>query len=175
MLAFLSLSQCNAKVLDTWGGKAKYCLISYFLSNISAKYYRNRIVYINIIASQRWDVFWDTVHMYIRHYAMHLRPSICGSINSKSTSDLCGAAICPWAIMSVVLIWSSHQLRKHEIATGDASLVGRRLRRQRLVVFAVIVTAAAEPATAAVLSSVDHVRVIFTAIPHSEMKWNELS
>jgi len=35
-------------------------LISDF-SNTSAKNYRNRIVYVNIIASQRWDVFWDAV------------------------------------------------------------------------------------------------------------------
>jgi len=32
-------------------------LISYFLSNISAKNYRNLIEYVKIIASQRWDVF----------------------------------------------------------------------------------------------------------------------
>jgi len=32
-------------------------LISYFLSNTSAKNYRSRIVYVRIIASQRWDVF----------------------------------------------------------------------------------------------------------------------
>jgi len=34
---------------------------SFFLSNISAKNYDNRMVYVKIIASQRWDVFWDTV------------------------------------------------------------------------------------------------------------------
>jgi len=32
-------------------------LISYFLSNTSAKIYRNRIVYVKTIASQTWDVF----------------------------------------------------------------------------------------------------------------------
>jgi len=32
-------------------------MISYFLSNISAKNYGNRIVYVKIIASQRWGVF----------------------------------------------------------------------------------------------------------------------
>jgi len=34
-----------------------HLLISYFLSNTSAKNYRNRIVYVKVIASQRWDVF----------------------------------------------------------------------------------------------------------------------
>jgi len=32
-------------------------LISYFLSNTSAKNSRNRIVCVKIIASQKWDVF----------------------------------------------------------------------------------------------------------------------
>jgi len=32
-------------------------LISYFLSNTSAKNYRNRIVHVKTIASQMWDVF----------------------------------------------------------------------------------------------------------------------
>jgi len=32
-------------------------IVSYFRSNTYAKNYRNRIVYVKIIASQRWDVF----------------------------------------------------------------------------------------------------------------------
>ena len=44
-----------------WENKAS--LISYFLSSTSAKNYRNRIVYVKIIASWRWGVFWDTVYM----------------------------------------------------------------------------------------------------------------
>ena len=32
-------------------------LICYFLSNTSAKNYRNRIMYVRIVASQRWYVF----------------------------------------------------------------------------------------------------------------------
>ena len=39
----------------------KYILIAYFLSNNCAKNYHNQTVYVKIIASQRWDVFWDTV------------------------------------------------------------------------------------------------------------------
>jgi len=42
--------QGNAEGLSRWGG-----------SNISAKNYCIRIVYVKIIASQRWDVFWDGV------------------------------------------------------------------------------------------------------------------
>jgi len=34
-------------------------LIAYFLGNICAKNCCNRTVYVKIIASQRWDVFWD--------------------------------------------------------------------------------------------------------------------
>jgi len=57
-----SVSQGSAETIDRWGGKTKHRLISYFLSNTSAKNYRNRIMYVKIIASQRWDVFWDTVY-----------------------------------------------------------------------------------------------------------------
>jgi len=57
------ISQGNAEALERWGGKTKHRLISYFLSNTSAKNYRNRVVCVKIIASQRWDVFWDTVYM----------------------------------------------------------------------------------------------------------------
>jgi len=46
-----------SEALDRWGGKTNHCLISYFLSNTSVKHYRNRVVYVKIIASRRWDVF----------------------------------------------------------------------------------------------------------------------
>jgi len=39
------ISQGNAEALDRWGGKTKHRMISYFLNNIFAKNYRNRIVY----------------------------------------------------------------------------------------------------------------------------------
>jgi len=51
------LSQGNAEAPDRWGGKTKHRLISYFLSNTSAKNYRNWIVRIKVIASQRCDFF----------------------------------------------------------------------------------------------------------------------
>jgi len=59
------LSQGNAEALDRWGGKEKHCLISYFMGNTSAKNYGNRIVYVKIIARQRWGVFWDTVYKQV--------------------------------------------------------------------------------------------------------------
>ena len=39
------------------GDVGKHILIAYFIINICAKNYRNRTVHINIIASQKWDVF----------------------------------------------------------------------------------------------------------------------
>ena len=51
------LSQGNAEALGRWGGKTRHRLISYLLTNTSAKNYCNRIVYVMIIASQRWDIF----------------------------------------------------------------------------------------------------------------------
>ena len=53
------ISQGNAEALDRWGGKAKHHMIPDFLSNISAKNYRNRIMYVKIIASRRWEVFFE--------------------------------------------------------------------------------------------------------------------
>ena len=58
--------QGSAEPLDRWGGKTNHILISNFLSNSSAKNYHNRIVYVKIIASQKWDVFWDTVYTSVR-------------------------------------------------------------------------------------------------------------
>jgi len=46
-----------------WGGKIKHILIAYFLGNTCAKNYRNRTVYVKIIASEIWDVF-ETRCMY---------------------------------------------------------------------------------------------------------------
>jgi len=54
------ISQGNAVTLERWGGIR---MISYFLSNILPKNYRNWIVYGKTIANQRWDVFWDTVYI----------------------------------------------------------------------------------------------------------------
>ena len=51
------VSYGSAETIDMWGEKTKHRLISYFPSNTSAKNYGNQIVYVKIIASQRWDVF----------------------------------------------------------------------------------------------------------------------
>ena len=45
------ISQDNAEALDRWGGKTEHRLISYFLSNTSAKNYRNQIVYVKLSSS----------------------------------------------------------------------------------------------------------------------------
>jgi len=37
-------------------------LIAYFIGNISAKKYQNLFMCAKLIASHRWDVFWDTVY-----------------------------------------------------------------------------------------------------------------
>ena len=57
----LATWQGNAEALDMWGGKnTKHRLISYCLSNTSAKNYGNRIVYVKIIASQKVARFFET-------------------------------------------------------------------------------------------------------------------
>jgi len=60
------VSQGNAEALDRRGGKTKHRTISYVLSNTSAKNYLNRIVYVQIRANRRWDVFWDTAWKALR-------------------------------------------------------------------------------------------------------------
>jgi len=51
-------SQGNAEALEVRAeNKASHRLISYVLSNTSAKNYHNWIECVKIIASQRWDVF----------------------------------------------------------------------------------------------------------------------
>jgi len=59
------ISQGNAEALESRGGKTKHRLICYFLSNTSAKNCHNRIVCVKVIASQRWDVFSDMVHITV--------------------------------------------------------------------------------------------------------------
>jgi len=58
------ISQGNAEALDRRGGKTKHHMIPYFLSNISAKNYHNRIVYVKFIRSRTWDVFFETRCIY---------------------------------------------------------------------------------------------------------------
>jgi len=54
------ISSGSAEALVRWGGKIKYVLIAYFLSNICAKSCRNRTVYVNIIASCKGGTFFET-------------------------------------------------------------------------------------------------------------------
>jgi len=95
--------QGNAEALHMRGGKTKHILISYFLSNTFAKTYRNWIVYVKIIASQMWDVFWDTVYIHFRGFLppngilpgrkFILRPSLAysyiGSVSARHSSSGC--------------------------------------------------------------------------------------
>ena len=60
------VSQGNAEALDRLGGKIKHRLISYFLSNNSAKNCRTQIVYVKIIASEKQDVL---KHNFQKHRA----------------------------------------------------------------------------------------------------------
>ena len=57
------VSPGSAEAIVRWGGKIKYILTVYFLGNVFDKKCCNRAWYVKIIASQRWDVFWDTVYL----------------------------------------------------------------------------------------------------------------
>jgi len=67
------ISQRNAEALDRQGGKTNHRLISNFLSYTSAKNYRNRMVYVKIITSQRLDIHF--LRQFIV-YQSRRRPSI---------------------------------------------------------------------------------------------------
>jgi len=54
------VSPGSAEAVIRWGGKIKYILIAYFLSNICAKNCRNRTVYVKIIASCKGGTFFET-------------------------------------------------------------------------------------------------------------------
>jgi len=58
----LSISQGNAEALERWSGKTKHRPFFYFLSNISAKNYHNRIVCQDYRKS-KVRRFWDTVYV----------------------------------------------------------------------------------------------------------------
>jgi len=53
----------SAEALVRWGGKIKYRLTSYFLGNFPTKKYQNRLMLVEVIASQSSVVFWDTVYI----------------------------------------------------------------------------------------------------------------
>jgi len=42
-------------------------MIAYFIGNISAKEYQDPFMCVKVIASQRWDVFLDTVYSVELH------------------------------------------------------------------------------------------------------------
>jgi len=50
----------SAEAQVIWGGIVKRLLIAYFIGNISAKKYQNPFMCVIVIASQRWDVFFET-------------------------------------------------------------------------------------------------------------------
>ena len=50
----------SAEAQVIWGGILKHLLIAYSLSNISAKKYQNLFMCVKVIASHRWDGFFET-------------------------------------------------------------------------------------------------------------------
>jgi len=52
----------SAEAQVIWCGILKNLLIAYFIGNISAKKYQNLFMCVKVVASHRWDVFWDMVY-----------------------------------------------------------------------------------------------------------------
>jgi len=66
-ISWFPVSPCSVEALVRWGGKIKYVWIAYFRGNFCAKSYRNRTVYVKIIASQR------CMGRFLRHRVLRLR------------------------------------------------------------------------------------------------------
>jgi len=47
----------SAEAQVIWGGTVKSLLIAHFISDTSAKKYKNVFTYVKVIANQRWEVF----------------------------------------------------------------------------------------------------------------------
>ena len=58
--SYFSVLPGSAEAQVIWGGILKHILIAYFIGNISAKKCQNLFMCVKVIASHRWDVFWDT-------------------------------------------------------------------------------------------------------------------
>ena len=54
---FFYISPGSAEALVTCGGKIKYLLIAYFLSNICAENYQNLFMHVRVIVRQSSDIF----------------------------------------------------------------------------------------------------------------------
>jgi len=50
----------SVEALVRWCGKIKYLLIAYFLSNICAKNYQSRFVYVRVMVRQSTDIYIET-------------------------------------------------------------------------------------------------------------------
>jgi len=57
----------SAEAQVIWGGIVKHLLIAYFISNISAKKCQNPFMRVKVLASRRWDVFWDTGYNRVKY------------------------------------------------------------------------------------------------------------
>jgi len=79
------VSPGSAEAQVRWGWKLKHILIAYFLGSICSKNYRNRAVYVKIIASQRWDVFLDTM------YCTSFYGSVLSDLGHPAISAFCAA------------------------------------------------------------------------------------
>jgi len=62
IFVFPPFARYSAEAQVIWGGIVKRLLIAYFVGNISTKKYPNPFMCVKVIASQMWDVFWDTVY-----------------------------------------------------------------------------------------------------------------
>jgi len=125
------ISQGNAEAVDRWGGKTKHRLISYFLGNTSAKNYCNWIVCVKIIASQRWDVFFETrcsATYLISHWQMMWF--------LKWLTEASSVKCCFWTVITTELFLDVRLMQVGEEFSGAKSeSLEESIRRQSLNYF----------------------------------------
>jgi len=62
----------NAQVQVIWRDILKRVLIAYSIGNISVKNYQNLFTCVKVIASHRWEFFWDTVYLHTVSADLHV-------------------------------------------------------------------------------------------------------
>ena len=115
----LRVSPGGAEALVRWGGKIKYCLTAYLLSNISAKNYQNQLLYVKVTASQSSVVFWDTS---VAHWDVGEDTRIFRSLGAVSVPCLltCQLWICYLLIYEALLMVSATDYWCHSRFTCSA-------------------------------------------------------
>jgi len=109
----------SAEAQVIWGGIVKRLLIAYFIGNSSTN---NPFMYVKVIPSQRWDVFWDTVYIRLALIAIWTG----GHVHNKLTW-VCNAQIV--RLESFNRKCAQRSLGGRDVAKRRRTILSQKLRR----------------------------------------------